>query len=160
MTSVNGEVGAVVLDAADVGAATAAQGIPAGGTDGQVLMKNGSPDYSTSWGDYDTFKAGDRVSFTRVATNFMASGGNLIGFQLSLHKKIPSGLNVRINNPNLANLRGQGSDITAGYNSFASVAVEDDHDLYLTFQHIVGQATGTASQLYSGTISGEVEFYD
>lgn len=159
VSSVNGEVGDVVLDAADVGATPAGQGIPAGGTDGQVLVKNGSPNYSASWTDYDTFKAGDTVNFTRMVSNFMAAGGSAISFQISLHKRIPSGLSVRINNPVLNNLRGQGSDIAAGYNSFNSVIVEDDHDLQLVFSHIAGQATGTANQVYCGQISGQVEFY-
>ena len=37
--------------ASDVGAVPSGQGLPSGGTDGQMLLKDGATDYATKWGD-------------------------------------------------------------------------------------------------------------
>lgn len=52
VTSVNGETGAVVLDASDVGAlpsSTPIHNVPSGGTSGQVLTKSSNSDYAVEW---------------------------------------------------------------------------------------------------------------
>ena len=49
VTSVNGRTGAVVLNASDVGAVPSGQGVPSGGTTGQVLAKHSNADHDLEW---------------------------------------------------------------------------------------------------------------
>ena len=49
VTSVNGMTGAVILDAAAVSAVPAGEGVPAGGTSGQVLAKASNSDHDLTW---------------------------------------------------------------------------------------------------------------
>ena len=49
VASVNGMTGIVVLGAADVGAVPSGQGVPSGGTTGQVLAKASGTDYDLTW---------------------------------------------------------------------------------------------------------------
>lgn len=49
VTSVNGMTGAVILDAADVSAVPAGEGVPAGGTSGQYLAKASNDDHDLVW---------------------------------------------------------------------------------------------------------------
>lgn len=49
VASVNGMTGIVILDAADVGAVPSGQGVPSGGTTGQVLAKASGTDYDLTW---------------------------------------------------------------------------------------------------------------
>ena len=49
VASVNGMTGIVILGAADVGAVPSGQGVPSGGTTGQVLAKASGTDYDLTW---------------------------------------------------------------------------------------------------------------
>lgn len=49
VTSVNGMTGVVVLDAAGVGAVPSGEGVPSGGTTGQVLAKASGTDHDLVW---------------------------------------------------------------------------------------------------------------
>lgn len=49
ITSVNGQTGDVVLDASDVNAVPAGEGLTPGGTAGQFLVKDSSDDFDASW---------------------------------------------------------------------------------------------------------------
>jgi len=60
--------GNVQISATDVGAVPTGQGIPAGGTTGQVLAKTGSANYATEWVDKSWKLAGSTTSSTGYVT--------------------------------------------------------------------------------------------
>ena len=83
----------------DAGYITATQGVDAGGTLGQALVKKSDADYDTEWQSADDLRMYNKDAFTVVGSPNITNDGIASGFSNSSFVKIPNIYSQFSNNP-------------------------------------------------------------